>query len=349
MDLAQLGMDIPIIQAPMAGAQDWRLAQQVSDSGALGSIPCGMLSVAGVVEQIEQFIRHSDRPYNLNFFCHKMPRISEAVLKGWQDRLAPYYAESGLQPTAELVGLRQPFSAEVADAIEPFAPPVISFHFGLPPAELLARVKAWGGIVLSSATTLEEGLWLQEHGADLVIAQGVEAGGHRGMFLSADLSSQLPTVTLLEQLRAELDIPLIAAGGIASGCDIRRMLNAGASAVQLGTSYLLCEESTISALQREALQDQEADTALTNLFSGRPARGIRNRLMQDLGDIHPDAPAFPYATPALVPLRQHAEVQGRTDFTPLWSGTDRSGCRALPAAELTRQLWQEAEAGVPPE
>jgi nitronate monooxygenase len=241
-----------------------------------------------------------------------------------------------------------PFSHAVADAVAPFKPPVMSFHFGLPAPDLLARVKAWGSVVLSSATTVEEGLWLQAHGADAVIAQGLEAGGHRGMFLNDDLSTQLGTLALVPQLVAALDIPVIAAGGIADAAGVRAAMALGASGVQVGTAYLCCDEASTSALHRAALvSDAARHTALTRLFTGRPARGIVNRVMQELGPLNPAAPAFPLATAAIGPLRAHWEALGRSDFSPLWAGQNTRGCRDLPAAVLTRQLLQGFEACSP--
>jgi nitronate monooxygenase len=232
-----------------------------------------------------------------------------------------------------------PFDARIADLIEPFKPPVVSFHFGLPSPELLARVKRWGSTVWSSATTVEEARWLEAHGADAVIAQGLEAGGHRGHFLDHDLTRQAGTFSLLPQIVQAVRVPVIAAGGIADAAGVRAALALGATAVQVGTAYLLCHEASTSALHREALQgEQAAHTALTHLFTGRPARGIVNRVMRELGPLNDAAPAFPLATAAIAPLRAAAEAQGRNDFTPLWAGQNTSGCRAVAAAELTRAL-----------
>ena len=236
---------------------------------------------------------------------------------------------------------RVPFSHAAADAIEPFRPPVMSFHFGLPAPDLLARVKGWGSVVLSSATTVEEALWLQAHGVDAVIAQGIEAGGHRGMFLTDDLTTQVGSFALLPQIVAAVNVPVIAAGGIADAAGVAAAMALGAAGVQVGTAYLCCPEATTSALHRAALQSEAArHTALTTLFTGRPARGIVNRLMRELGPLNPAAPAFPTATAAIAPLRAHGEKRGSGDFSPLWSGQNASGCRSIPAAELTLQLAQ---------
>lgn len=258
----------------------------------------------------------------------------------WRAALAPYYAELGIDAASIATApARQPFSAETANLLTEFTPPVVSFHFGLPSADLLARVKAWGAKVLSSATTVEEGLWLQSHGVDAVIAQGCEAGGHRAMFLSDDITTQVGTLSLVAQLVKILRVPVIAAGGIADARGVAAALALGAVGAQVGTTYLLCPEANTTPLHRAALQSDGArHTAITNLFTGRPARSIMNRVMRECGPISPLAPTFPLAVSAVVPLRARAEAMGSTDFSPLWAGQDTSGCRAMPAAELTRML-----------
>jgi nitronate monooxygenase len=216
---------------------------------------------------------------------------------------------------------------------------VVSFHFGLPAPDLLALVKSSGAKILSSATTVAEALWLQAQGVDAVIAQGLEAGGHRGMFLTDDIATQVGTFALLPQVVAALRIPVIAAGGIATAQGVKAALDLGAAAVQVGTAYLLCDEATTSPVHRQALVSVGADsTALTNIFTGRPARGIVNRIMRDLGPINWKAPQFPLATAASFPLRQKAESLGSGDFSPLWAGQNTTGCRQVSARRLTREL-----------
>ncbi|MBV1789438.1 nitronate monooxygenase [Marinobacterium sp. D7] len=335
-----LGTQFPIIQAPMAGAQGSALAIAVCQAGGLGSLPCAMLSSEQIEREVAAIRAATDRPFNLNFFCHMSPEPDAEREANWRRRLSTYYAEFGIDPDKIQPGAgRQPFSAEIADIVEPLRPPVVSFHFGLPEPALLERVKSWGSRVLSSATTVEEALWLEERGVDAIIAQGVEAGGHRGMFLSEDLSTQLGTFALVPQIVAAVQVPVIAAGGIADVAGVGAAMKLGAQGVQIGTAYLCCPESTISELHRRALMSSAAQhTALTNLFSGRPARGIMNRVMRELGPICADAPAFPSATTAIAPLRAAVEARGYGDFSPLWSGQNASGCRPIPAAELTRQL-----------
>lgn len=343
MTLQQLlGIDLPIIQAPMAGVQDSALAVAVAGAGAggLGSLPAAMLSVDTLRAEIAAIKAQTDRPFNVNFFCHTPPEPSPDREAAWRVALAPYYKEYGLDIDAIASGPgRTPFSSDIADAVEDLKPAVVSFHFGLPQPALLARVKAWGSKILSSATTVEEALWLEAHGADAIIAQGFEAGGHRGVFLSDDLSEQVGTFALVPQVVRRVKVPVIAAGGIADARSVAAAMALGAAGVQVGTAYLLCPEATTSAVHRATLKSQAAQhTALTNLFTGRPARGIVNRLMKELGSIGTLPPAFPLASSALAPLRAKAESLGRGDFSPLWCGQNASGCAEVPAAQLTREL-----------
>jgi nitronate monooxygenase len=276
----------------------------------------------------------------VNFFCNAPPTPSAEREAAWRTALAPYFKEYGIDADSiPAVPGRTAFSSESADVLSEFKPAVVSFHFGLPSAELLARARAWGSKILSSATTVEEALWLEAHGVNAVIAQGMEAGGHRGIFLSDDLSSQAGTIALLPQIVRAVKLPVIAAGGIADAKGVAAALALGAAGVQIGTTYLLCPEATTSVVHRAALKSEAArHTALTNLFTGRPARGIVNRIMRELGPISTAPPAFPLATAAIAPLRAKAESRGSGDFSPLWSGQNASGCKEIPAAQLTREL-----------
>ena len=334
------GIGLPVIQAPMAGVQTSALAIAVSNAGGLGSLPCAMLTPESLQAELAAITAQTRRPYNVNFFCHTPPEPDLAREARWRAALAPYYAEFGIDPAAVPTGGgRTPFTHELADLLEAFKPPVVSFHFGLPSSELLQRVKSWGAKVLSSATTVAEARWLEANGADAVIAQGLEAGGHRGMFLSEDLTTQVGTMALLPQILRAVRLPVIAAGGIADARGVSAALALGAAGVQVGTSYLLCPEATTLALHRAALKSQRAEhTALTNLITGRPARGILNRLMLELGPLSKAPPAFPLATSALAPLKTAAEKLGRDDFSTLWAGQNASGCCEISAARLTRQL-----------
>jgi nitronate monooxygenase len=335
-----LGIELPIIQAPMAGVQGSALAVAVSSAGGLGSLPCAMLDLDGMRNELAALRAGTDRPFNVNFFCHAPPEPSAEREAAWRAALAPYYKEYGIDADAVPAGPgRAPFGAEAATVLDAFKPAVVSFHFGLPSAGLMARVRAWGSKILASATTVEEARWLEAHGVDAIIAQGAEAGGHRGMFLSEDLTTQVGTFALLPQIARKVNLPVIAAGGIADARGVAAAMALGAAAVQIGTAYLLCPEATTSAVHRAALRSEAAcHTALTNLFSGRPARGIVNRLIRELGPISAAAPAFPLAASAIAALRAKAESRGSGDFSPLWCGQNASGCRQIPAGELTRAL-----------
>jgi len=334
-------LELPLIQAPMAGSQDSALTIAVCNAGGLGSLPCAMLSPEQMRAELTAIRAQTAKPFNVNFFCHAVPHADSRREAAWRELLSPYFKEYGVpMGDASATPARAPFSSAAADALEPFKPAVVSFHFGLPAVDLLARVKSWGSTVLASATTIEEARWLEQHGADAIIAQGFEAGGHRGLFLTEDLNTQVGTFALLPLMVGAVRVPVIAAGGIADAKGLAAAMALGAAAVQLGTAYLLCPEATTSPVHRAAVKSPlAAHTALTNLFSGRPARGIMNRLMTELGPINAAAPAFPLAAVALAGLRRKAESQGFGDFSPMWCGQNVSGCREIPAAQLTRSLF----------
>jgi len=335
-----LGVELPIIQAPMAGVQGNALAVAVSNAGGLGSLPCAMLTLDNMRTELAAMKAQTSQPFNVNFFCHRQTPPDPEREAVWRAALAPYYEEFGIDPETIPAGPgRAPFSAEVAEVLGEFRPAVVSFHFGLPSADLLALVKAWGSKILASATTVEEALWLEAHGADAIIAQGLEAGGHRGMFLSEDISTQVGTFALVPQIVSAVDVPVIAAGGIADARGVAAAMALGAAGVQVGTAYLLCPEVATSPVHRAALKSESArHTALTNLFTGRPARGIVNRIMRELGPIGTATPAFPLAASAIAPIRAKAESQGSGDFSPLWSGQNAGGCKEIPAGEMTQEL-----------
>ncbi|MEK9719976.1 MAG: nitronate monooxygenase [Quisquiliibacterium sp.] len=335
-----LGIELPIVQAPMAGVQGSELAVAVSNAGGLGSLACAVLSPDAMRSELQAIRAQTDKPFNVNFFCHQPPAADAARERAWREMLAPYFREHGMDAHGGPAGAPgMPFDESNADLLEPFAPAVVSFHFGLPSPALLARVKSWGSRVFCSATTVDEALWLQEHGADVIIAQGLEAGGHRGMFLSQELSAQMGTMALVPQVVRAVKVPVIAAGGIASAQAVAAALALGAAGVQVGTAYLLCPEARTSALHRAALKSPQArHTAITNVFSGRPARAIMNRLIEEQGPMRQEPPAFPMPVSLLAPLRARAEAAGSAEFSSLWSGQNASGCKEVPAAVLTREL-----------
>jgi nitronate monooxygenase len=339
-----LGIEHPIILAPMGGAMDWELAAAVSQAGGLGSLPCALIEASQIRPQVEKFRAQTKKPINLNFFVHTPPVPNNAREAAWRDRLKPYYVEFGLDPNAPVPTVnRAPFSRELCDILVDVRPEVASFHFGLPEASLLRRVKEAGCKVISSATTVAEARWLEEHGADVIVAQGFEAGGHRGIFLSDDIATQVGTFALVPQVADAVKVPVVAAGGIADARGIVAAFALGAAGVQIGTAYLHCPESKISKPHRAALKSASPEgTALTNIMSGRPARGIVNRLMREVGPMSGEAPAFPLAANALAPLRAAAEKQGSGDFSPLWSGQAAALGGETPAGELTRRLATQA-------
>jgi nitronate monooxygenase len=336
----RLGIELPIIQAPMAGAQGSALAIAVSNTGGLGSLPCALLPHDAIRDELSTIAARTSNPYNVNFFCHTPPVFDSGREAAWRRALAPYYDELEIDPDAISAGPgRSPFDNDAADLLTELEPPVVSFHFGLPSAELLARIKTWRPTIISSATTVDEARWLEARGVDVIVAQGLEAGGHRGNFLSDDLTTQVGTFALLPQIIRAVSVPVVAAGGIADAAGVAAALSLGAAGVQIGTSYLLCPEATTTAVHRAALKSDAArHTALTNVFTGRPARGIVNRIVAALGPMSAAAPPFPLATAATAPLRAKAESRGSGDFSPLWSGQNASGCREIAAADLTREL-----------
>ncbi|MCY3769180.1 MAG: nitronate monooxygenase [Gammaproteobacteria bacterium] len=345
--LQHLGITLPIIQAPMAGACGAQMVIAVCRAGGLGSLPCAMLSKEQIFREVKQIRSHTDRPFNLNFFCHGEPDTRHASLGLWKQRLAPYYRERGLRmPDGDDRAVRQAFNDEMCRVVEKVRPAVVSFHFGLPGKQLLERVKSAGSLILSSATTTREARWLESRGVDAVIAQGAEAGGHRGLFLGDSIATQSGTMTLVPQIADAIGVPVIAAGGIGDGRTMAAAFALGACCTQIGTAYLYCPESTISRLHREALlASSDESTALTNVYTGRPARGIVNRLLSELGPISDAAPPFPLAAADLAPLRAASEADGNTDFTPLWSGQGAGLGKhfaGISATELTVKLASQA-------
>jgi nitronate monooxygenase len=336
--------EFPIVLAPMAGVMDAELVIAVAQGGGLGSLPSAMISPEKAREQVGLIRQTVKAPVNMNFFCHTPVELTREAEARWKQRLSGYYAEHGLDPSASIAAAnRAPFDAAFCELVEELTPEVVSFHFGLPEQALLRRVKAAGCLIISSATTVKEAIWLEEHGVDAVIAQGAEAGGHRGMFLTDEIAEQPGTFALVPQVVDAVKVPVIAAGGIADGRGIAAAFALGASGVQIGTAYLRCPESKVSAGGRKALGEARDDsTVITNVMTGRPARGVQNRLMREAGPISPDAPPFPHAATALGPLKAAAEKQGRVDFTNLWAGQAVALAREVPAAELTRELAKSA-------
>lgn len=337
-------IDIPIVQAPMAAAMDAELVIAASQAGALGSLPCATISPEKAREQVQIIRQRVSAPLNMNFFSHTPVPADPAREAGWRQRLTPYYKELGLDPAATVPAAnRAPFDAAMCELVEELKPEIVSFHFGLPDKSLLNRVKAAGCLVVGCATVVKEAVWLEQNGADAIIAQGAEAGGHRSMFLTDNISSQPGTFALVPQVVDAVRVPVIAAGGIADGRGIAAAFALGAAGVQIGTAYLRTPESKVSALGRAALASATDDsTIITNVMTGRPARGVVNRVMREVGPVSADAPAFPHAATAFAPLRAAAEKLGKVDFSNLWAGQAVALGREIGAADLTRALAAEA-------
>ncbi|MGQ9371276.1 NAD(P)H-dependent flavin oxidoreductase [Azospirillum sp. ST 5-10] len=334
------GIALPIVQAPMAGATTPEMVVAVSEAGGLGSLPSAQYSVAQLRDALDVVRSATAKPINLNFFCHAAPGADAARQAGWRATLAPYYREAGLDPDQPIASVgRAPFDDAFCAVVEEYRPEVVSFHFGLPPDALLERVRRTGAKILSSATTVAEARWLAARGVDAVIAMGAEAGGHRGNFLTDDMTTQVGTMALVPQVVDAVDVPVIAAGGIADRRGVLAAFALGAAAVQVGTAYLLTDEAAVSPRHRDALLSAAAEhTAITNVFTGRPARGITNRLMREVGPLAGAVPPFPTAADALAPLRRAAEAAGSTDFTNLWAGQAVRLARPTTAAALTLAL-----------
>ena len=339
-----IGIELPVIQAPLAGANGPAMAIAASEAGGLGSLPCGMLDATKARAEIGAIRQRTTKPLNVNFFCHTPPTPDPDRDARWKERLAAYYAELGLDASASAPAVnRAPFDEAMCEVVEEHKPEVVSFHYGLPKPALLRRVKASGCLVLSSATTVEEARWLEAHGCDAIIAQGYEAGGHRGMFLTDNIATQSGTFALVPQVVDAVKVPVIATGGIADGRGIAAAFALGAAGAQIGTAYLLTPESLITDLHRAALRAARDDqTALTNVFSGRPSRGLMNRIMREIGPMSDRVPAFPTAGRALAPLKAKAEAAGSSDFSSLWSGQAASLGREIGSGDLTRLLAADA-------
>ena len=339
------GIELPIIQAPMAGVAFSEMVIGVSEAGGLGSLACALLTADQIIEEVKVIRQKTARPINLNFFCHEPPNPDAEREAAWQRILHPYFIELGLDPAVlPSTPARAAFDAALCDLVAELRPEVVSFHFGLPGKSLVARVKATGAKILSSATTIEEARWLEAGGCDAIVAQGIEAGGHRGMFLTDDVSTQIGTLSLVPQVADSVKVPVIAAGGIADARGIAAAFALGAAAVQIGTAYLLCPEARIGPLYRQALRSGGRLTAVTNVFTGRAARAISNRMVREIGPMSKIAPDFPLAGRFSAPLRAASEAKGLIDFTPMWSGQSACLARGLSAKELTQHLGEETAA-----
>ncbi len=342
--LKNFGIDLPLIQAPMAGSNGLDMAVAVSEAGGLGSLPCAIFDAPKLKTALMSISEQTSKPINLNFFAHTPAQPDQQLNRKWLTRLSRYYKELNITPPDRLsTGYIHHFDHDLCEIVEEFPPAVVSFHFGLPDQKLIHRIKAAGVKIMSSATTPDEARWLVDHGCDVVIAQGYEAGGHRGMFLTEDVSTQMGTLSLVPQISDAVDVPVVAAGGIADGRGIAAAFALGASGVQIGTAYLFTNEATISDTYRQTLlAGKDLTTSLTNVFSGRPTRCVVNRAILELGPFAEDAPVFPTGFSAISPLRAKAEEQGQRDFSAHFSGQSVALCHSSSAHDLTLKLTKDA-------
>jgi nitronate monooxygenase len=339
-----VGIELPVVLAPMAGVMDFELVAAVSEAGGLGSLPCAMLNAEKMRDEIARIRERTSKPFNINFFCHTPPVPNNAREAAWRERLKPYYEELGIDPGAPVPSSnRAPFDSAFLDAVLELKPRVVSFHFGLPDRALYEPLKREGIIIFGCATTVTEARWLEDRGVDAIIAQGFEAGGHRGIFLSDNIATQVGTMALVPQVVSAVKVPVIAAGGIADGRGIAAAFVLGAAAVQIGSAYMHCSEAKLAKTHRASLKAARDDgTVLTNVITGRPARGFLTRVVREVGPISELAPEFPLAGGALAPLRAKAEAAGSGDFTTQWAGQAAALGRDLPAGEATKRLAAEA-------
>jgi nitronate monooxygenase len=341
-----LGINHPIIQAPMSGFSSPALAAAVANAGALGSLGCATLPTKAVRGQVEEIRRATNRPFNLNFFVHPAPHIDAEMARRIRARLAPYHQEFDLGPVPEPSDPFPRFDEERLRLVLELRPRAVSFHFGLPAADALKRLKESGIIVLSSATTVAEARELEAEGADAIIAQGFEAGGHRGTFTKGGGAGLIGTMALVPQIVDAVRVPVIAAGGIADGRGIAAAFALGASGVQIGTAFLGCPEATVPSIHREALhRASDEDTRLTRVFTGRPARALHNRLTDEMGEA--EALDFPAQASLTRALLQATSEAARAAFLPMWAGQAAPLVRDLPAAQLIETLVAESRSRRP--
>jgi nitronate monooxygenase len=343
-----LGIREPILQAPMAGATTPELAAAVTDAGGLGALGAAVLSPDELRRQVGAFRVLASGPLNVNFFVHtERPATDEAVARV-SERLAGYYRELGIDVHPEPVSGAPPFGEEMLEVVLEIRPEVVSFHFGLPDQEAVAAIQETGARVLSTATTVGEAIDLAERGVDAIIAQGAEAGGHRGTH-DADLPlSLVGTMALVPQVVDAVDVPVIAAGGIADGRGVAAAFVLGASGVQIGTAFLASPEAATHPEHRRALAlARPEDTTVTTIFSGRPARALRNRLVAESTPAdEADALPFPLQLSMTAPLGE-PDLPARDGFRAMWTGQGVGLTRPMPAGELVAQLVEEARPLLP--
>ena len=345
--LHKLGIELPIIQAPMAGVSTPEMAAAVSNAGGLGSIGVGSVNAETTRQMIAAVRSKTDRPFNVNVFCHQPATPDAAREAAWLARLAPEFNRYGATPPARLTEIYQTFLTDDAkfEVLLEERPAVVSFHFGLPTRERMEALRAAGIVMFASVTNVEEGKAIAAAGVDAVVAQGYEAGGHRGVFNPTARDERLGTLALTRLLVRHLKIPVIAAGGIMDGAGIAACLTLGASAAQLGTAFVACPETDADGGYRAALLDRaNVRTVVTTAISGRPARCIVNKFTEIGESIPPEEIApYPMAYDAGKALTAAAKAKGETGYGAQWAGQAAALARVLPAAELMAELQREME------
>ncbi len=353
--LHKFGIELPIIQAPMAGTGTPALAAAVSNAGALGSIGVGAVGVEAARTMIAEVRVGTNRSFNVNLFCHRPPAPDPERTAAWTAKLAPEFARYGAEPPAKLRAIYKSFLADEAkfEMLMLERPAVVSFHFGLPPAAKVAALRAAGIVLIASATSLIEARAVAAAGLDAVVAQGYEAGGHRGVFDPAAHDECMGTIALTRLLVQNLAIPVIAAGGIMDGAGIAACLALGASAVQLGTAFIACAETNADDAYCAALLNKaNVSTTITSAISGRPARCIVNKFTAlGASAVADSIPPYPIAYDAGKALHAAAKAKGEFGFAPHWAGQGAALARSMPAADLVAELQREmarAQTGTSP-
>jgi len=343
--LQTLGIDLPIIQAPMAGVSSPAMAAAVANAGALGSIGVGATNADGARKMIEEVRARSSRSLHVNVFCHQPPQADAAREAAWLEYLRPQFEKFGSRPPERLREVYRSFADDDAmlAALVATKPRVVSFHFGLPPVERIRALRAAGIVLIASATSVAEGRVAASAGVQAVVAQGYEAGGHRGVFDPDAPDDRLGTMALTRLLVRALDVPVIAAGGIMDGAGISAALRLGAAAAQLGTAFIACTESLADEGYRALLASDAANhTVMTRAISGRLARCLANEFTRSTADVAPrQIPAYPVAYDAGKALNAAAKAAGETRFGAQWAGQGAPLARALPAAQIIAALANE--------
>jgi nitronate monooxygenase len=336
-----LGIEHPVIQAPMASAATPELVVAVSEAGGLGSLGSAMLAPDDLRSQVAAVREGTSKPFLLNFFAHEPPPVAADAAQRARQRVAPLYDEFGLGEPPEVSVPPIAFDGDRLEIALEARAAMVTFHFGLPGDAAVSALRDAGSRIAASATTVAEAKQLEQAGVDAVIAQGAEAGGHRGSFLVPGDDGPVGTLALVPQVADAVDLPVIAAGGIADGRGLAAVLALGAAGAQIGTAFLACPEAMVHPLHREALRAARAEgTTITRAVSGRPARTLRNRLTGELGT---DPLPYPAQLALTVPLAQGAAGQGSADFLPLWAGQGAPLAREMGAAELVRAIAAGAE------